>query len=78
MKRKLHLSILAVVLIISVVISSCNKDSNPVTNPTSNTGSLMGGWYVDQIQMVQAPTNGTLSALMKASLTNGTEPIWWR
>ncbi|MFZ4591052.1 MAG: WD40/YVTN/BNR-like repeat-containing protein [Ignavibacteria bacterium] len=68
MKTAIKYLLLAVLLISSLVITSCSKDTNPVTSPTNNSGSLTGSWYVDQIQMVQAPTNGTLSALMKASL----------
>lgn len=47
------------------VFFSCNNE-NPVT--PANPGSFQGEWTVDKVQMVQAPSGGGLSAMMKQAL----------
>lgn len=58
---------LQLLLITGIVISffSCNNE-NPVT--PVNPGSFQGEWTVDKVQMVQAPSGGGVSAMMKQAL----------
>lgn len=47
------------------VFFSCNNE-NPIT--PVNPGSFQGQWTVDKVQMVQAPSGGGVSAMMKQAL----------
>ncbi|MBS1494778.1 MAG: hypothetical protein JST55_14780 [Bacteroidetes bacterium] len=60
-------SILALVFIIitSVIFYSCKSDTVVTPGDASN---LNGTWTVDKVQLVSAPTTGTVNAMMKTAL----------
>lgn len=58
-------------LIASGTFYTCSNDdtaTNPPGNTGTTTGSLTGEWTVDKVQMVQAPSGSTGSAMMKQAL----------
>jgi photosystem II stability/assembly factor-like uncharacterized protein len=64
---------LAVLITINILIlfslSSCNKDDTVIgSNNWQAQSGLQGNWKVDQIQILQAPSTGNASALMKSAL----------
>jgi photosystem II stability/assembly factor-like uncharacterized protein len=70
MSKKKSFICIIFLLFLSFTFFSCNKDDSVSTNtgnPPTGTG-ITGNWQVDQIQMISAPTTGTLSAIMKTAL----------
>lgn len=62
---------LMLVFIVATIFYSCKDDSPTGSNNdpgTGSSGSLNGQWTVDKVQMQQAPSGSSISALMKQAL----------
>lgn len=72
-EKGLMKKIFTLLLLTFPILYSC-KDDTPTNStgnpPTSTSGSFNGEWTIDKVQIVQAPTGSSISAIMKQALVS--------